>query len=129
MVDQDFQIVGLNIGVLRRAGEKIIRVLDDKLIQGTREATNTAQELPLRLPARPARCQLEAIVPGYPAMTATSSDPMSMPSSSALVATTPRIWPLRKPRSISRLSGEDTRRDSLSLFRPPGGCGFPASGR
>ena len=46
-----------------------------------------------RRPARPARCHVDAIVPGYPAITTASSDPTSMPSSSALVATTARISP------------------------------------
>ena len=64
MVDENFQIVGLHKSVLRRAAEKIIRMLHDKLIQGAEDATRTAHEPPPRRPARPARCQVEAIVPG-----------------------------------------------------------------
>src|SRR6266568_4247809 len=71
---------------------------------GAEEATSTAQELPLRRPARPARCQVAAMVPGYPALTTVSSEPTSMPSSSALVETTPRIFPSRRAPSISRRS-------------------------
>ena len=40
-------------------------------------------------PARPACCHIEAIVPGNPLSTQASSPPTSMPSSRALVATTP----------------------------------------
>ena len=43
----------------------------------------------LLLPARPACCQKDARVPGYPASTAADSFPMSIPSSRALVATRP----------------------------------------
>ena len=64
--------------------------------------TMTAADWPVRRPARPARCQVEAMVPGYPAITQTSRAPMSMPSSSALVETTPRTSPARRPFSISR---------------------------
>ncbi len=71
---------------------------------GALEATSTAAELPCRRPARPARCHVEAIVPGYPAMMTASSEPMSIPSSSALVATTARSSPARSCRSISRRS-------------------------
>ena len=46
--------------------------------------------------------KLDAMVPGYPAITVTSSAPMSIPSSSALVETTQRTSPSRNPRSISR---------------------------
>ncbi len=71
---------------------------------GALEATSTAADALCLRPARPARCHVDAIVPGYPAITTASSDPMSMPSSSAFVATTPRISPSRKRRSISRRS-------------------------
>src|ERR1700739_4714154 len=64
---------------------------------GADEATSTAQELPLRRPARPARCQVAAIVPGYPDITTASSDPTSIPNSIADVVTTPRIRPSRTP--------------------------------
>ena len=55
-------------------------------------------------PARPACCQNDAIVPGKPLSTQASSPPMSMPSSSALVATTPSSRPLNSSSSISRRS-------------------------
>ena len=45
---------------------------------------------------------IDAIVPGYPARTAMSRWPMSMPSSSALVVTTPSTSPERSPCSTSR---------------------------
>ena len=44
------------------------------------------------------------MVPGYPAMTTASSDPISIPSSSAFVETTARMSPSRSLRSISRRS-------------------------
>ena len=65
-------------------------------------ATSTAAEGPLRRPARPDCCHSDAMVPGKPASTATSRWPMSMPSSSALVATTPSTSPARSPCSTSR---------------------------
>ena len=65
-------------------------------------ATSTAADRDERRSARPARCQVAAMVPGYPAITQTSSDPMSTPSSRALVETTPRTLPSRRPRSIAR---------------------------
>ena len=71
---------------------------------GADDVTITAQELPLRRPARPARCHVPAIVPGYPAMTTASNEPTSIPNSNALVDITPRIRASRSPRSISRRS-------------------------
>src|SRR3990167_7660975 len=65
-------------------------------------ATKTAAEDPERRPARPACCQSEAIAPGYPASTATSRWPMSTPSSSAFVETTPSTSPSRSPFSTAR---------------------------
>ena len=52
---------------------------------GALVATMMAADWPVRRPARPACCHIEAMVPGYPARTAMSRWPMSMPSSSALV--------------------------------------------
>ena len=68
---------------------------------GELEATKTPTD-PDRRPARPSCCQVDAMVPGYPTSTAHCRLPMSMPSSSALVLTTPVISPLRSPASISR---------------------------
>ena len=68
------------------------------------EATSTDRVTVLRRPARPACCQEEAMVPGKPASTDASRPPMSMPSSSALVDTTPWMVPSRRPRSIARRS-------------------------
>ena len=55
-------------------------------------------------PARPACCQSEAMVPGKPLSTQASRPPMSTPSSSAVVATTPRSRPANSSASISRRS-------------------------
>ncbi|MBK7369405.1 MAG: hypothetical protein IPJ04_16350 [Candidatus Eisenbacteria bacterium] len=65
-------------------------------------STTTLSE-PLR-PARPACCQMLASVGAAPISTAASSPPTSMPSSSALVLTTPRSSPLKSARSIARRS-------------------------
>ena len=63
---------------------------------------STTSDTPERRPARPACCQVLAILPEYPVIMQTSSEPMSIPSSSALVLTTAIISPLRSPRSIAR---------------------------
>ncbi len=53
-------------------------------------ATSTTTDSSPSRPARPACCHIDAIVPGKPSSTHASRPPMSMPSSSAVVATTPR---------------------------------------
>jgi hypothetical protein len=69
---------------------------------GLLRAINMARLRPLRRPARPACCQVLAIEPGYPAMMQASKLPISMPSSRALVLTTPMTSRVRRPLSISR---------------------------
>ena len=64
-------------------------------------ATSTASPCPRR-PARPHCCRSEETVPGKPTEIAQSSEPMSMPSSSASVAETPSSSPAISRRSISR---------------------------
>ena len=71
---------------------------------GEEEATSTDRDTDARRPARPACCQVEAMVPGNPARIEASRPPMSMPSSRALVDTTPRMSPSRRPRSMARRS-------------------------
>jgi len=71
---------------------------------GEEEATRMDRLMLERRPARPACCQVEAIEPGKPASTEASRPPMSMPSSRALVATTPRLVPSRRPFSMARRS-------------------------
>ena len=96
-VEQDFEIVRIDMGVFRRAPEEIIGMLHDVLIERrARGHQHCREDAVCRRPARPARCQVDAIVPGYPAITTASSDPISMPSSSALVATTARMSPSRR---------------------------------
>ncbi|GAI94594.1 unnamed protein product [marine sediment metagenome] len=56
------------------------------------------------LPDLPACCQVEITVPGYPDIITESNEPMSMPSSKALVDTTPINFLFRNLCSISRLS-------------------------
>ena len=64
-------------------------------------ATSTASPRPRR-PARPHCCRSDATVPGNPTEIAQSRRPMSIPSSSASVAVTPRSSPSTRRRSISR---------------------------
>ena len=71
-----------------------------------------------RRPARPHCCRSDAIPPGKPTLIAQSSRPMSTPSSSALVATTPSRRPSVSPRldlaallgGVSGAVGRDPRR-------------------
>ena len=56
--------------------------------------------------------------PAYPAITAASSDPISIPSSSAFVATTPRTRPSRSPRFLSQATAWWTHSWSF-WFTPP----------
>ena len=81
-------------------------------------ATSTAADRPLRRPARPARCHVQAIVPGYPAITHTSSAPMSMPSSRALVETTARTCPRGGPSRSPGGAAADIRHGSRESDRP-----------
>ena len=53
MIDQNFQIVRLDVGMLGRAGEKILRMLDDKLIQGTRRSDQHGAGTPFAPPRPP----------------------------------------------------------------------------
>ena len=64
-------------------------------------ATSTASPVSRR-PARPHCWRSDATVPGKPTEIAQSSEPMSMPSSSASVAVTPSSSPSTSRRSISR---------------------------
>jgi hypothetical protein len=65
---------------------------------------STAKESAPDRPARPARCHVLATLPGYPTRTAASNPPTSIPSSRALVDTTPTSSPENNARSISRRS-------------------------
>ena len=67
-------------------------------------AISTTRASSVPRPARPARCQVLAIVPGYPTNSAASRDPTSMPSSRALVEATPSNSPLKSRRSMARRS-------------------------
>ncbi len=74
-----------------------------------------------RRPARPACCHIAARVPGYPVSTAASSDPMSMPSSSALVEATASSSPvgegvLDAPPVLREVAGA-VARDPLAQLR------------
>ena len=102
MVQQDVQVVGVDERVLGRGVEEVRRVADDELIdrraagdedrgRSRRAAAGAARALP----GRGDRA-------GVSAITDTSRAPMSIPSSSALVDTTARTCPSRRPRSISR---------------------------
>ncbi len=71
---------------------------------GDEEATRMERDTVFLRPARPACCHDEAMVPGKPERIDASRPPMSMPSSSALVDTTPWMVPSRRPLSMARLS-------------------------
>ena len=66
MRHQDFQILcGINIGVFRRAAEKEIRMFDNVLIErsaGSHQHGRRSSSAAFR--RDPARCQLDAMVPG-----------------------------------------------------------------
>ena len=55
-------------------------------------------------PTRPARCQVLAMLPGYPTRRQASSPPTSIPSSSAEVETTPSSFSWNNPCSMARRS-------------------------
>ena len=68
------------------------------------KATKVTSESVLLLPARPACCQVEMTVPGYPEIITESREPMSIPNSRAFVDTTPFSVLFFSLFSISRLS-------------------------
>ena len=72
--------------------------------RGLSQATYMARDGRSRRPARPACCHSDATVPGKPRCRVASRRPMSMPSSSALVAATPRSAPDPSAPSTSRRS-------------------------
>ncbi len=61
--------------------------------RGFAMATRTARDSVPFLPARPACCRVDIMVPGKPEMMTASREPISIPSSSALVETIPFISP------------------------------------
>ncbi len=65
-------------------------VFDEELLEGHRCGHENGQTLAFALAHFGLCCQRLAMVPGYPAVIAASSAPMSMPSSRALVLTTAR---------------------------------------
>jgi hypothetical protein len=64
VVHEDVQVVGIDERVLGRGVEEIRRVAHDELIDRRAAGHEHRGERPLRRPARPARCQVAAIVPG-----------------------------------------------------------------
>ncbi len=64
VVEQDVQIVGIDERMLGRGAEEEFRIAATNWSIGALEATSTAADRPDRRPARPARCQVAAIVPG-----------------------------------------------------------------
>ena len=102
VVDEDVQVVGIDQRVLRRRIEEVRRVARDELIE-RRAARHHHRRRRLGAPAGAARAlprrRDRARIAGHHE---TSSAPMSMPSSSALVETTARTAPSRSPFSISR---------------------------
>ena len=94
VVEQDVQVVGVDQRVLGRRVEEIRRVADDELVD-RRAAGDEHRRRPRRCAGRrgPRAARSPRSCPGYPAITDTSSAPMSMPSSSALVETTARTVP------------------------------------
>ena len=68
------------------------------------KATKVTSESAFVLPARPACCQVDMTVPGYPEIMTESKEPMSIPSSKAFVDTTPFKFLVLSRFSISLLS-------------------------
>ena len=62
--EQDVQVVRVDPGLLGRAVEQVVRMVDDVLVDRRAEATRTATLVPCRRPARPICCQVAAIEPG-----------------------------------------------------------------
>ena len=81
------------LAVIHLAASKIMQVQfrPSHCSSGASCATSTATDGRPRRPARPACCHTDATVGGTPTWIVTSRSPISMPSSSALVATTPRV--------------------------------------
>jgi hypothetical protein len=80
-------------GVLGRAVEQLVGVGDEVVVERILLRDEHPAAAPPERPARPSRCQNDAKVPGHPASTTASSPATSIPSSSALVAATPRRRP------------------------------------
>ena len=101
MAGQDEQVVRVDQPASTAPFEDVLRVRRDVLVERVDDATSTASAR-LLAAARAAELLPEARerCPGSPSTHAASSPPMSMPSSSAFVATTPRTRPSRRPRSI-----------------------------
>src|SRR5260370_1746591 len=53
MIDEDFQIVGLNEGVFRRVAEKIVEMAHDELIEGRRRSNEHGARASAAAPAPP----------------------------------------------------------------------------
>ena len=103
--EQDVEVVRIEARLLGRALEQELRVVDDVLVDRRargdedRDAGPGPPPGPAELLPRRRRSS-----PGSRPGSTTSSRPMSTPSSRAFVATTPRISPSRRPRSIARRS-------------------------
>src|SRR5580704_3677640 len=82
VIQQDFKIVRIDVSMLGRALEQVFGMLHNVLIDGRTRGHHDGERSCVAAP----------------------SDPMSMPSSRALVATTARMSPERKRFSISRRS-------------------------
>src|SRR6266567_7308755 len=62
MIDENFQIVRLDEGMLRSVAEKIVGVSNDELVERRRGSHEHGAGASAGRPARPARCQVAAMV-------------------------------------------------------------------
>ena len=82
---------------------------------------------PARRPERPSRCLKDATEPGVPICAIESTEPMSMPSSSVVVATTVAgRAPRRRASASSRISRERLPWCGPELVRQVRPCRLPA---
>lgn len=112
--DENLKIFGLNVSVLGRASEEIVSMLHYKSLSGAEDPTNTAHELPVRRPARPALCQGEIIDPGYPAIAQAYASKDSLKSPLGMLITELLQLGVRRsnaPEDYSSKSVEPTSRE------------------
>jgi hypothetical protein len=73
MLGQNIGVVRIDDGVFRRALEQVMRMVHQIWSMGFSLATSMVRLLPCPRPARPARCHVEAMLPGYPTIKHASS--------------------------------------------------------
>ena len=120
---EHLEVVRVGVRALGRGVEQVLGVVGEVLVEGV-AAQHEHRGGRLHAPPRAPRLLAEARdrARDSPAMTQASSEPMSMPSSSAFVETTHWMRPARRPCSIDApLLGQHARRGSPSPGRRPRG--------